>query len=94
MFSLPVKSGWKPAPNSRSEVNFPFVIILPWLGYIIFVINFNKVDLPLPFTPIKATVSPFLIFKLILSQEKTINDIFNSKSWKFLEKLRKLKPGK
>ena len=32
--------------------------------------------------------------KLILSQEKTINDIFNSKSWKFLEKLRKLKPGK
>ena len=23
MFSLPEKSGWKPAPNSRSDVNFP-----------------------------------------------------------------------
>ena len=33
----------------------------------ILVINFNKVDLPDPFTPIRATVSPFLISRLILS---------------------------
>lgn len=32
--------------------------------------------------------------KLILSKEKTIDEIFNSRSWKILEKLRKLRPGK
>ena len=65
MFSLPVKSGWKPAPNSSKEVSFPSTSIVPSLGKIIRVINFNKVDLPDPFTPIRATVSPFFIFKLI-----------------------------
>ena len=64
MFSLPEKSGWKPAPNSSSDVSFPIVSILPLFGYMIFVSSFSSVDFPLPFVPINATTSPFFIFAL------------------------------
>ena len=75
MFSLPVKSGWNPAPNSNKEVNFPSISILPLLGYKIFVIIFNNVLLPQPFVPINATVSPFLISKEISSNTKCVSSL-------------------
>ena len=60
-----MKSGWKPAPSSSKDVTFPSNSIVPSLGKIIRVINFNKVDLPDPLVPINATVSPFFILIFI-----------------------------
>ena len=65
IFSLPVKSGWNPAPSSNNDVSFPAVSRVPLVGYKILVINFKRVDFPLPFVPTKAIVSPFFISKFI-----------------------------
>ena len=32
IFSLPEKSGWNPAPSSKSDVNFPWVSTVPLVG--------------------------------------------------------------
>ena len=66
IFSIPVYSGLKPAPNSNNADILPLTDTFPKVGFNTPVIIFNKVDLPLPFFPIIPTISPFLILKFTL----------------------------
>ena len=66
MFSLPLMSGWNPAPSSRRLETLPHISIEPLSGYIILVNNLSVVLLPQPFLPIRPTASPFFTVKLIL----------------------------
>ena len=70
MFSIPVNSGLKPAPNSNNAEIFPLTIILPSVGVKTPVINFKRVDLPEPFLPIIPTVSPRFTLKHTLFNAK------------------------
>ncbi len=63
IFSLPVRSGWNPAPNSKSADTLPSMLIFPEFGWIIFEISFKRVLLPEPLGPIIPKVSPCLIEK-------------------------------
>ena len=66
MFSIPVYSILKPAPNSSNADIFPFTSIFPPVGVRTPVIIFKSVDLPAPFIPIIPTVSPRFMSKLRL----------------------------
>ena len=59
MFSLPVNSGSKPDVSSSKALTLPFTSIVPSVGYVTSVISLRIVDLPAPFFPNKATLSPF-----------------------------------
>ena len=65
MFSIPVYSGLKPAPNSNKADILPFISIAPDVCVITPVIIFNSVDFPDPFNPIIPTHSPFSTLKEI-----------------------------
>ncbi|MNT94765.1 hypothetical protein D3C72_2365210 [compost metagenome] len=65
MFSRPLKSGWKPAPSSRSGERRPLTVTVPALGRITPVISLRMVLLPDPLVPITPTDSPGLTWKLM-----------------------------
>ena len=57
-FSRPVRSGWKPAPSSRSDATRPRTRITPVVGVRIPPTHLSSVDLPEPLWPSNPTVSP------------------------------------
>ena len=65
MFSIPVYSGLKPAPNSKRAEILPFISTLPPVGFNTPVIILSIVDLPAPFVPKRPTHSPSLTSKLM-----------------------------
>ena len=75
MFSLPVKSGWKPAPSSSKAEREPLTAILPSVGWIIPEINFKIVVFPEPFGPIIPNVSPLFTLKEISSKARKFSNV-------------------
>ena len=65
IFSLPLISGWKPAPSSIRLDTLPRISIVPESGYIILVSILRVVLLPQPFLPTKPIASPLLTLKLM-----------------------------
>src|SRR5438876_397380 len=57
-FSLPVSSGWNPAPSSNSPAMRPRCRTTPSLGRRIPAMTFSRVLFPDPFCPIRAKNSP------------------------------------
>ena len=76
MFSLPLMSGWNPAPSSRRLETLPHISIEPLSGYIILVNSLSVVLLPQPFLPIRPTASPFFTVKLILLRTTLFSYLF------------------
>ena len=64
IFSIPVNSGLKPAPNSRIAATRPFNSMSPVLGLMVSLTNCRSVDLPAPLTPTIPSASPGLSSKL------------------------------
>ena len=83
MFSIPVISGWNPAPNSNKLDTLPLIFTSPKSGYIILVRIFNVVLFPQPFCPISPIDSPFFTLKLI-----PFNTHFNSYLFLFQDVIR------
>src|SRR5207253_584030 len=50
-FSRPLKSGWNPAPISRSAVTRPFTSSVPRVGFAVPASSLSRVDFPDPFAP-------------------------------------------
>ena len=64
MFSLPVRMGLNPAPNSINAPTRPQMDICPLSGFISPLSNFSKVLLPAPLRPINPKHSPRFSSKL------------------------------
>ena len=58
IFSAPVNSGLKPAPNSIIGATDPRTTTRPFVGGNTRATTFSNVDLPAPLRPMTATVSP------------------------------------
>src|SRR3984885_3322101 len=58
MFSRPVRSCWKPAPNSNRPASLPRTATSPLVGCRTPQMHLSNVDLPEPFRPRIPTVSP------------------------------------
>src|SRR5213082_4221664 len=63
MFSTPVNSGSKPAPNSSNAAIRPSCHTSPCVGSSVPAIICSRVDLPHPFGPMMPTVEPLSISK-------------------------------
>jgi hypothetical protein len=70
-FSRPEKSGWKPAPISRSADTRPRTSARPEVGRDVPASTFSSVDFPDPFAPITPSVSPVSTAKLTSSSAVT-----------------------
>ncbi len=64
IFSVPVMSGWKPAPSSSRGVFLPLTSMLPFVGRATPKSSERSVLFPAPFLPITPRHSPFLTEKL------------------------------
>src|SRR5208282_1176088 len=64
MFSRPVKSGRKPAPNSITADRRPLSVIVPSLGAVIRDKSFTRVVFPEPLGPTMPSASPRWTAKL------------------------------
>src|SRR6204780_4054382 len=60
MFSRPVRSCWKPAPNSSRPASLPRTATSPCVGCNTPQMHLSRVDLPEPLRPRMPTVSPSL----------------------------------
>src|SRR5580698_2436949 len=60
MFSRPVRSCWKPAPNSSRPASLPRTATSPLVGWSTPQMHLSSVDLPDPLRPRIPTVSPSL----------------------------------
>ena len=58
MFSLPVSSGWKPVPTSRSDPTRPRIVTWPPVGSVMRERILSSVDLPAPLRPMTPTTLP------------------------------------
>ena len=88
MLSLPVKSGWKPPPNSLIAIKFPLVLISPLSGKIIFCISDKSVDFPVPFGPAIKKEVPFSIWNETLFKIQSCSStLFFFKQKSFVKKL-------
>ena len=63
-FSRPLKSGWNPAPISRSAVTRPFTSSVPDVGFAVPARSLRSVDFPDPFAPTTPNDSPGATAKL------------------------------
>ncbi len=65
MFWRPVKSGWNPEPSSRMAATRPWTSMRPVVGRATPATSLSSVDLPAPFSPTSARLSPGGSSKLI-----------------------------